>query len=151
MDLERDGSGKLWITTNIDMGDFSDNDALGGVNHQSGCSGRASFRNALLRFGTNLEGDMFTVPQGTDALLPPLIICASEFTESYNSIAESGYGNRQSNKDIPDRKIPYPEALATIPELVPPAVWLPYNKVGRSAIDIQVIDQNGLGLSMDSC
>ena len=26
---ERDGSGKLWITTNIDMGDFSDNDAPG--------------------------------------------------------------------------------------------------------------------------
>jgi len=44
--------------------------------------------------------------------------------------------------EVPDGVL-WEEALAWVPELAPPAVWLPYNKVGRSATDIQLIDQNG--------
>ena len=38
--------------------------------------------------------------------------------------------------------LPYPEAIAALPELVPPAVWLPYKKMGQSATDI-VFDNSG--------
>jgi hypothetical protein len=44
---------------------------------------------------------------------------------------------------VPKPNQPYPMALAEAPEFVPPVVWLPYNKMGRSATDIQVIDQGG--------
>jgi hypothetical protein len=46
-------------------------------------------------------------------------------------------------RSIPKPNQPYPNALQSCAEFVPPAVWLPYNKMGRSATDIQVIDQNG--------
>ena len=39
--------------------------------------------------------------------------------------------------------VSYPEALAKLPEMAAAAVWLPYNKMGRSATDIQLIDQEG--------
>jgi hypothetical protein len=37
----------------------------------------------------------------------------------------------------------YAEALKAAPVMAPAAVWLPYNKMGRSGTDIQVIDQGG--------
>jgi hypothetical protein len=37
--------------------------------------------------------------------------------------------------DIPNG-IPYPEAVAQVPALVPPAVWFPYKKMGQSATDV---------------
>jgi hypothetical protein len=44
--------------------------------------------------------------------------------------------------EVPN-KVPYPEALAKVPQMVPPAVWLPYNKVGRSGTDIVLCDTGG--------
>ena len=32
---------------------------------------------------------------------------------------------------------PYPEALAKLPQLVPPAVWFPYGTMGRSRTGIK--------------
>jgi hypothetical protein len=40
-------------------------------------------------------------------------------------------------------KVPYPDAIHALPEMVPPAVWLPYNKMGRSGTDLAVCDQAG--------
>jgi hypothetical protein len=40
-------------------------------------------------------------------------------------------------------KVPYPDALRALPEMTPPAVWLPYNKMGRSGTDLAVCDQGG--------
>jgi hypothetical protein len=40
-------------------------------------------------------------------------------------------------------KVPYPAALKALPEMVPPAVWLPYNKVGRSGTDLAVCPAGG--------
>jgi len=41
------------------------------------------------------------------------------------------------------QKVPYPEALKAVPEMRPPAVWLPYNKMGRSGTDLCLVDANG--------
>jgi hypothetical protein len=46
-------------------------------------------------------------------------------------------------KVIPEPNQDYGEALTSSERFVPPAVWLPYNKMGRSATDVQVIDQDG--------
>jgi hypothetical protein len=43
---------------------------------------------------------------------------------------------------IPDG-LPYPEALARLPQLKPPAVWFPYKKAGQSATDVMLIDADG--------
>jgi hypothetical protein len=39
--------------------------------------------------------------------------------------------------------VPYPDALKALPEMVPPAVWLPYNKAGRSGTDITLCQAGG--------
>jgi len=38
--------------------------------------------------------------------------------------------------------LPFPDAIKRFSQLVPPAVWLPYKKVGQSATDI-VLDESG--------
>lgn len=40
-------------------------------------------------------------------------------------------------------KVPYPEALRALPEMVPPAVWLPYHRMGRSGTDLAVCPAGG--------
>ena len=40
-------------------------------------------------------------------------------------------------------KVLYPEAVRSVPGMVPPAVWLPYNKAGRSGTDLVVSDRGG--------
>ena len=148
---ERDGAGNLWVTLNLGMGELSDNSAgwhgWGGV---IGRDGRFEPKSLGMRspsgLGSNLEGDMFfSDQQGTWIPATPI----------YHLRPGVFYGNQESIKSlelpdapfrltkVPTVNIPYPEALASSPEFVPPAVWLPYNKMGRSATDIQVIDQNG--------
>lgn len=39
--------------------------------------------------------------------------------------------------------LPFPEALKKLPQLKPPAVWLPYKKVGQSATDIMLDNSSG--------
>jgi len=149
---ERDGHGRLWITTNIDMGDHSDNDAAWRgwgltINSDGSLSGQASGMRSPSGLGTNLEGDMFySDQQGTWMPATPIFhLRPGAFYGNPSGLAsqnlETALAKVQS--EVPERKMPYPKALGLIPELTPPAVWLPYNKVGRSATDIQVIDQNG--------
>src|SRR5690606_22192227 len=96
--------------------------------------------------GANREGDMFfTDQQGTWVPATPV----------YHLRPGVFYGNQESlsTQDLPDApfrlssvppvNVPYPEALAATPEFVPPAVWLPYGKMGRSGTDIQLIDAEG--------
>lgn len=147
----RDGDGRLWLTTNLDMGDGSDNDAAWRgwavtVNSDGTVTGQAAGMRSPSGLGTNREGDVFySDQQGTWMPATPI----------HHLRPGAFYGNPTglASQDLPhsrleiDQPIPeavlYPEALETLPELVPPAVWLPYNKVGRSATDLQVIDQNG--------
>ena len=95
--------------------------------------------------GTNLAGDMFfTDQQGTWIPATPL----------YHLRRGAFYGNPEGlgSQELPGSPLritppkpnqPYPAALRSLPEFVPPAVWLPYNKMGRSATDVQVIDADG--------
>jgi len=148
---ERDGKGQLWITTNIDMGDHADNDAPWRgwgltLNTDGSVLGRAAGMRSPSGMGVNIEGDMFYADQqGTWMPATPIHhLRTGTFYGNPSGLASQELENSllRLSQEIPE-KVLYPEALARLPELVPPAVWLPYNKVGRSATDIQVIDQNG--------
>lgn len=148
---ERDGEGNHWVSLNLGMGDLTDNTkgwhGWGGI---IGKDGRFQPKALGMRspsgLGANREGDVFfSDQQGTWIPATPI----------YHLRPGVFYGNQESlpSLELPDApfhltkvpvsNVPYPEALASSPEFVPPAVWLPYNKMGRSGTDIQVIDAGG--------
>ncbi len=148
---ERDGNGQVWITTNIDMGDHSDNTAPWRgwgltLNYDGTLTGQAAGMRSPSGLGANLAGDMFySDQQGTWMPATPIShLRPGAFFGNPTGLASQELPNSQVNitAEIPNGVL-YPEAIEQMPELVPPAVWLPYNKVGRSATDIQVIDQHG--------
>ena len=148
---KRDGLGRLWVTLNVDMGDHSDNRApwrgWGGV---LGEGGRFIPRVAGLRspcgLGANLAGDMFCVDQqGTWIPTTPIYhLRAGAFFLNPEGIASEKLPAspvRLSAK-LPEKR-PYPEALKALPEMRAPAVWMPYNKMGRSGTDLAVCAAGG--------
>ncbi|MDA0350011.1 MAG: hypothetical protein O3C43_22175 [Verrucomicrobia bacterium] len=148
---ERDGEGRLWITTNIDMGDHTDNDAAWRgwaltLKQNGSLSPQAGGMRSPSGMGVNLEGDMFySDQQGTWMPTTPIHhLRKGVFYGNPDGMASQKLPGSPIHMDLElPEQILYPEALGQIPTLVPPAVWLPYNKVGRSATDIQVIDQQG--------
>ena len=148
---KRDGLGRLWVTLNVDMGDHSDNRApwrgWGGV---LGEGGRFIPMVAGLRspcgLGANLAGDMFCVDQqGTWIPTTPIYhLRAGAFFLNPEGIASEKLPAspvRLSAK-LPEKR-PYPEALKALPEMRAPAVWMPYNKMGRSGTDLAVCAAGG--------
>ena len=148
---KRDGLGRLWVTLNVDMGDHSDNRApwrgWGGV---LGEGGRFIPMVAGLRspcgLGANLAGDMFCVDQqGTWIPTTPIYhLRAGAFFLNPEGIASEKLPAspvRLSAK-LPEKR-PYPEALKALPEMRTPAVWMPYNKMGRSGTDLAVCAAGG--------
>jgi hypothetical protein len=147
----RDGQGNLWVTLNLGMGDLSDNTkgwrGWGGILGEDGrFQPKALGMRSPSGLGANLAGDLFfSDQQGTWIPATPI----------YHLRPGVFYGNQESlaSLDSPEAPFaltkpptpnqPYHKALAESPEFVPPAVWLPYNKMGRSATDVQVIDQGG--------
>jgi hypothetical protein len=148
---EEDGKGNRWVTLNLGMGDLSDNrkgwKGWGGI---IGKDGRFQPKSLGMRspsgLGANLEGEMFfSDQQGTWIPATPI----------HHLRPGVFYGNQESIESlkspeapfrmavIPKPNQPYPKALAEAPQFVAPVVWLPYNKMGRSATDVQVIDQGG--------
>ncbi len=148
---EQDGMGNRWVTLNLGMGDLSENTTgwkgWGGIIGKDGSFEPKSLgMRSPSGLGSNLEGDLFfSDQQGTWIPATPV----------YHLRPGVFYGNQESIESlkspeapfqmavIPKPNQPYPKALKESPEFVPPAVWLPYNKMGRSATDIQVIDQGG--------
>lgn len=148
---KRDGKGQDWMTLNVDMGDHSDN-AIGWRGWavtkapNGGITPMAAGLRSPCGLGANREGDMFTVDQqGTWVPATPvfhlrkgIFMLNPEGIESQNL---PGSPLRLSGP-VPN-KVPYPEALKAVPQMVPPAVWLPYNKAGRSGTDIVLCDAGG--------
>lgn len=148
---ERDGKGNRWVTLNLGMGELSDNSkgwkGWGGV---IGRDGRFEPKSLGMRspsgLGANREGEMFFsdqqgtwIPATPVHHLRPGVFYGNQ--ESLESLKSPGAPFQMTA--IPKPNQPYPKALAESPEFVPPAVWLPYNKMGRSATDLQSIDQGG--------
>ncbi len=149
---ERDGSGNLWVTLNLGMGELSDNSAgWHGWGGMIGSDGKFSPQSLGMRspsgLGRNREGDMFfSDQQGTWIPATPIHhLRPGVFYGNQESLGSLGKpGAPFQLKAVPKSNVPYPKALASSPEFVPPAVWLPYNKMGRSATDIQLIEQEGM-------
>lgn len=148
---ERDGKGKLWVSLNLDMGELANNEApWRGWALTVGEKGQLEPMAAGLRspcgLGVNLDGEMFaTDQQGTWVAATPIhhLKKGGFYTnqESLGTLKHSG-SPVQVAGTLP-KDCSYAEAVKAAPVMVPAAVWLPYNKMGRSGTDIQVIDQQG--------
>ena len=148
---KRDGLGQLWITLNLDMGDHSDNKASwrgwGGVLDKDGkFVPMAAGMRSPCGLGTNLAGDMFCVDQqGTWIPTTPIYhLRKGAFFLNPEGIASENRPESplKLSAKIPEKR-PYPEAVKALPEMRPPAVWMPYNKVGRSGTDLVTCDAGG--------
>ncbi len=149
----RDGRGNLWVSLNLDMGDRTNNKTgwrgwAGTIgadgNFQPMCAGMRS----PCGLGANAAGDMFCVDQqGTWICTTPIYhLQKGAFFLNPEGIASQelpGSPLKLSAK-VPE-KIPYPDAVCALPEMQPPAVWLPYNKMGRSGTDLAVIPPEKFG------
>jgi hypothetical protein len=147
---EVDGKGNKWVTLNLDMGEHANN-AIGWrgwggiIGEDRKFIPMACGMRSPSGLGANTAGDMFfSDQQGTWIPATPI----------YHLRKGVFYGNQEGLGSMklpgspiqfkpPPQNISYPEAIKQCKELVPPAVWLPYNKMGRSATDIEVIDCKG--------
>lgn len=148
---ERDGKGNLWVTLNLGIGPLTNNSigwrGWGGIIGEDGRFVPKSFgMRSPCGLGANREGDMFfSDQQGTWIPATPIyhlrpgVFYGNQ--ESLGTLKSPGAPFQMSS--IPKPNQPYPKALESCAEFVPPAVWLPYNKMGRSATDIQLIDEDG--------
>ncbi len=147
----RDGEGRLWLSLNLDMGERSNNklpwhgwamiaDGKGGVIPMA-----AGLRSPC-GLGANLEGDMFvTDQQGTWVAATPVHhLRKGVFYTNQEALPTLDHPDSPVKLTAPlPKDCTYPEALRAAPVMAPATVWLPYNKMGRSGTDIQVIDQDG--------
>ncbi len=148
---KRDGKGNRWVTLNVDMGDHSANEKAwrgwaGIVDAKGEFQPMAAGMRSPCGLGANGEGDMFCVDQqGTWVPATPIYhLRKGAFFLNPEGIAS------QERPDSPLKlsgpvpaKVPYPEAVHGLREMCPPAVWLPYNKMGRSGTDLALCPSDG--------
>lgn len=96
--------------------------------------------------GANAEGDMFYTDQqgnwvGTNSLHHMRAGVFFHHPESLVSMSLPGSPIRGVNT-IPSG-VPVPVALRSFPQMRPPAVWLPYKKMGQSTTDIMLDSSQG--------
>ena len=148
---KRDGQGQLWVTLNLDMGDHSNNRTgwrgWGGVlTADGGFQPMVAGLRSPCGLGANLAGDMFCVDQqGTWIPSTPIYhLRRGAFFLNPEGIANLNQPGAPVILSAPvPEKLSYPEAVHALPEMRPPAVWLPYNKMGRSGTDLVVCDAGG--------
>lgn len=148
---KRDGRGNLWVALNLDMGERTNNKAAwrgwGGILGADGTfQAMVGGMRSPCGLGANLAGDMFCVDQqGTWIPSTPIYhLRKGAFFLNPEGIASQARPDSPLKLSAPvPNKVPYPEAVRALPEMVPPAVWLPYNKMGRSGTDLVVCDQGG--------
>ncbi len=148
---KRDGQGRLWVALNLDMGERSDNQAAwrgwsGIIGLDGAFVPMAAGMRSPCGLGANRAGDMFCVDQqGTWIPATPIYhLRRGAFYLNPEGIASQERPESPVKLSAPvPNKVPYPEALRALPEMVPPAVWLPYNKMGRSGTDLVVCAADG--------
>ena len=149
---QRDGLGQLWVSLNVDMGDFSNNKVgwrgWAGVLRDREFLPMAAGLRSPCGLGANAAGDMFCVDQqGTWVPATPIhhLRKGAFFLnpEGIDSQNQPGSPVHLSAK-VPE-KVPYPAAVNALSEMRPPAVWLPYNKMGRSGTDLALCPTRGFG------
>jgi hypothetical protein len=147
----RDGQGNLWLSANLDMGALANNQAPWHgwamiADGQGGVTPMAAGLRSPCGLGTNLAGDMFvTDQQGTWVAATPVHhLRKGVFYTNQEALGtlQDPASPIQLSAPLP-KDCSYPEALRSAPVMAPATVWLPYNKMGRSGTDIQVIDQSG--------
>ncbi len=147
----RDGQGRLWISLNLDMGDHSDNKApwrgwAGTIAKDGNFTPMAAGMRSPCGLGANIAGDMFCVDQqGTWVPATPIYhLRKGAFFLNPEGIASQTLPESplKLSAKVP-QKVPYPDAVHALPEMCPPAVWLPYYKMGRSGTDLAVCDAGG--------
>ena len=159
-----DGAGNLWLTLNLGLGLKGDQLSRAlheptlnvhqgrwrGWGMQVGESGELIPVCAGMRspsgLGANAAGDMFYTDQqgnwvGTNTLHHMRPGVFFHHPEALASMHQPG-STIQGVRSVPDG-VPFPEALKRFPQMAPPAVWLPYKKVGQSATDIMLDDSQG--------
>ncbi len=139
------------MTLNLDMGDHSNNRTgwrgWGGVLTADGAfQPMVAGMRSPCGLGANLAGDMFCVDQqGTWIPSTPIYhLRRGAFFLNPEGIAKLNLPGAPVTLSAPvPEKLPYPEAVRALPEMRPPAVWLPYNKMGRSGTDLAVCNAGG--------
>ena len=148
---ERDRQGNLWVTLNLGIGTLANNKTgwrgWGGVIGPDGKFAPKSFgMRSPCGLGANRAGDLFfTDQQGTWIPATPIYhLQPGVFYGNQESLASTQHPDAPFRlTKVPRGNQPYGAALSECPEFVSPAVWLPYNKMGRSATDIELIDHGG--------
>ncbi len=148
---KRDGRGNLWVTLNLDMGDHSANKAPwrgwgGTIGPDGAFRPLAAGMRSPCGIGAGPGGDMFCVDQqGTWVPATPIYhLRKGAFFLNPEGIAPQSLPESpvKLSANVPT-KLPYPDAVRALPEMCPPAVWLPYNKMGRSGTDLVLCDAGG--------
>jgi len=96
--------------------------------------------------GVNRAGDMFYTDQQGNWVATNTLHHMREgaFFHHVEALASMNLPGSpiQGIKNIPNG-LPFPEAVKSMPQLKPPAVWFPYKKVGQSATDIMLDNSGG--------
>ncbi len=159
-----DGAGNLWLTLNLGLGLKGDQKTLAMTNDSLNVSqglwrgwgmkltpeGDLKAMCAGMRspsgLGANLEGDMFYSDQQGNWVATNSLheLRSGAFFHHPDSLASVEHPDSPIRpvSQIPNG-LPFPEALKSFSILKPPAVWLPYKKVGQSATDIMVDASGG--------
>ena len=147
----RDGHGNLWVALNVDMGERSANKAPwrgwgGTITSYGDFRPMVAGLRSPCGLGANLAGDMFCVDQqGTWVPATPIYhLREGAFFLNPEGIASQDLpaSPLKLSAKVPE-KVAYPDALHALPEMRPPAVWLPYVKMGRSGTDLAVCNAQG--------
>ncbi|MEW4490584.1 hypothetical protein AB1L42_21040 [Thalassoglobus sp. JC818] len=162
---ELDGQGNLWLTLNIGLGLKGDQlkktiqDPTLGYRQARwrGWGMQVDLENRKLipvcagmrspsGIGSNAEGDMFYTDQqgnwvATNSLHHMREGAFFHHAEALASMSEPG-SPIHGIKSVPNG-IPFPRAIKNLPQMVPPAVWFPYKKVGQSVTDIVLDASDG--------
>jgi hypothetical protein len=159
-----DSAGNLWLTLNLGLGLKGEQKSAAITNSTLGLSqalwrgwgmivtpdGQLQPMCAGMRspsgLGHNLSGDVFYSDQqgnwvATNSLHQLRKGAFYHHPDGLASVDQPG-STIKSVMEVPDG-LPFPEAIKKLSILTPPAVWLPYKKVGQSATDIMVDASDG--------